>query len=165
MPEDKKGTESRVHDFFGSLLGLFSLGLLVTSPWHVDTSGPDPFYKGPLIFPLLVLSLIFAASLPSLWRLLRPAPEVNWYLDGQGLPHRSLRVLVLLILFLGGLVFLGLEISTWAFLFLALWAVEQRSAWKLLGIPSLVTFSLYLLFKVFLDVWFPEPLLLQALLE
>ncbi|MFO7783840.1 MAG: tripartite tricarboxylate transporter TctB family protein [Thermodesulfobacteriota bacterium] len=164
MPEDRLGTESRVHDLFGSLLGLFALGLLVTLPWHVDTSGPDPFYKGPLIFPLLVLSLIFGASLPSLWRLLRPAAGAGWYLDGQGLPLRSLRVLALLVLFLAGLIFLGLEVSTWGFLFVALWTVEQRSAWKLFGIPSLVTLSLYLLFKVFLDVWFPEPLL-ETLLE
>ena len=164
MTEERKNAESRVHDLLGSLLGLFALGLLVTSPWHVDTSGPDPFYKGALIFPLLVLSLILGASLPSLWRVLRSRGG-SWHLDGQGLPLRSLRVLTLLVLFMAGLVYLGLEISTWAFLFAALWIVEQRSAWKLLGIPTLVTLCLYLVFKVFLDVWFPEPVLLEALTE
>jgi hypothetical protein len=112
----------------------------------------------------MVLSLMVGASLPSMWRLLRSRGG-SWHLDGQGLPLRGLRVLVLLILFLGGLVYLGLEISTWAFLFAALWTVEQRSAWKLLGIPTLITLSLYLVFKVFLEVWFPEPVLLEALME
>ena len=164
MADERNNAESRVHDLLGTLLGLFALGLLVTSPWHVDRSGPDPFYKGPLIFPLMVLSLMTAASLPSMWRLLSSRGG-SWHLDGEGLPLRSLRVLALLILFLGGLVYLGREISTWGFLFAALWTVEQRSAWKLLGIPTLVTLCLYLVFKVFLDVWFPEPVLLEALME
>lgn len=164
MPDDAKGAESRVHDLLGSLLGLFALGLLVTAPWHVDTSGPDPFYKGPLIFPLMVLALIVGASLPSLWRLFRFRGG-SWYLDGEGLPFRSMRVLGLLVLFLAGLVWLGLEIASWVFLFTALWTVAQRSPWKLVGIPTLVTLCLYLVFKVFLDVWFPEPVLLEGLME
>jgi len=164
MPDEQRNGESRVHDLLGALLGLFALGLLVTSPWHVDTSGPDPFYKGALIFPLLVLFLMLAASLPSMVRLLRFRGG-SWHLDGEGTPLRALRVLGLLVLFLAGLVYLGLEISTWAFLFAALWTVEQRSTWKLVGIPTLVTLCLYLVFKVFLDVWFPEPVLLEALME
>jgi len=164
MPDDGKGAESRVHDLLGSVLGLFALGLLVTIRWHVDTSGPDPFYKGPLIFPMLVLALMVGASGPSIRRLFRRSGE-SWTLDGEGLPLRSLRVLVLLVLFLGGLVYLGLEISSWAFLFAALRTVDQRSPWKLIGIPTLVTLCLYLVFKVFLDVWFPEPVLLEALME
>jgi hypothetical protein len=164
MADERKNAASRVHDLVGAVLGLFALGLLVTSPWHVDTSGPDPFYKGALIFPLLVLSLMFVAALPSLVRLFRSRGE-SWHLDGEGLPLRALQVLGLLVLFLAGLAYLGLEISTWSFLFAALWAVEQRSAWKLVGIPTLVTLCLYLVFKVFLDVWFPEPVLLDALME
>ncbi len=164
MADDQKGAESRVHDLLGAMLGLFALGLMVTSPWHVDRSGPDPFYKGPLIFPLLVLVLMVGASLPSLWRVFRTRGG-SWYLDGQGLPLRGLRVLGLLVLFLAGLVYLGLEISTWAFLFAALWTVGQRSAWKLLGIPTLITLCLYLVFKMFLDVWFPDPVLWEALMS
>jgi hypothetical protein len=113
---------------------------------------------------MLVLALMVGASVPSLWRLFGRRGG-SWHLDGEGLPFRSLRVLVLLVLFLGGLVYLGLEISSWAFLFVALWTVEQRSPWKLFGIPTLVTLCLYGVFKVFLDVWFPEPVLLEALME
>jgi hypothetical protein len=52
--------------WFGTFLGLLAMGLLLSSPWQVDTSGPDPFYKGPLLFPLMVLSLIAATVLIAL---------------------------------------------------------------------------------------------------
>ena len=158
-------SKSRIHDLVGAILGAFALVLLVTLRLQIDTSGPDPFYKGPMIFPLIVLSLILGASLPSMWRLVRPDESGSWRLDGRGFPARSLRVLGLLILYLAGLVYLGLEISTAAFLFVSLWIVEQRSRAKLIGIPIGVTAVLYLVFKYFLDVWFPTPVLWELLVE
>lgn len=154
---------SRVHDLLGTALGLMALGLLLSSPWQVDTSGPDPFYKGPLIFPLLVLILLLGASLPSMYRILRPPAGSSWELDGRGLPYQGMMVLGLLILFLAGLVYLGLEIATWLFLFLALWLLRQRTPGKLLGLPSAVTVVIHLVFIVFLDVWFPTPILFEIL--
>jgi len=156
---DKYNSSSRIHDLFGTVLGLFALGLLITIKWNVDTTGPDPFYKGPLIFPLLILSLMLGAALPSIWRMVRPQAGASWDLDGQGKPLQGLRILGLLVLYLAGLVYIGLEISTWAFLFTGLWLVEQRSPGKLFGIPTVVTAILYGVFKYFLDVWFPTPIL------
>ncbi|MBC8440991.1 MAG: tripartite tricarboxylate transporter TctB family protein [Deltaproteobacteria bacterium] len=164
MPE-KKFSASRVHDLFGSVLGLFALVMLVSSPWQVDSSGPDPFYKGPLIFPLIVFSLILAGALPSMWRLVRPSIQASWYLDGHGRSFKTLIILGLLILYPAGLLFLGLEISTWLFLFIALKLVKQDSLLKLTIIPILVTIILFVLFKFFLDVWFPEPLLIEPVKE
>lgn len=161
----KAFSSSRVHDLFGSVLGLFALVMLVSSPWQVDTSGPDPFYKGPLIFPLIIFSLIIAGSLPSMWRLVRPSTETSWYLDGYGKPFKILVIMGLLVFYLAGIVFIGLEISTWLFLFIALKLVKQDSCLKLTVIPLLVTVILFVIFKFFLDVWFPEPLIMELFPE
>ena len=158
---EKNNHHSRVDDLFGTFLGLVSLGLLISSGWQVDTSGPDPFYKGPLIFPLLVLSLLLGASLPSIARLIKPPPGGSWRLDGQGLPIKSLRVLLMLLFYLVGLVYLGLEISTWLFLAVSLRVIGQRRPITLYGLPTAVTLIVYLAFKYFLDVWFPTPVLLD----
>lgn len=154
-------SSSRVHDLFGSVLGLFALAMLISSPWQVDTSGPDPFYKGPLIFPLIVFFLILAGAVPSMWRIARPAANTYWYLDGYGRPFKIVIILGLLILYLTGILFIGLEISTWLFLFIALKLVNQDSYLKLAIIPLLVTVILFIIFKFFLDVWFPEPLIMR----
>jgi len=159
-----RSLSSRTHDLLGSVLGVSALILLILSPWLVDTSGPDPFYKGPLVFPLITLGLILAGSVPSLIRLVRPK-DARWYLDGRGKPFRAVKVLVCLVLFLGGLVFLGLEISTLIFLAASLKLVGQDSRPKLLLIPLLVTLILTVIFKYSLGVWFPEPLVMQVFME
>lgn len=161
----KDFSSSRVHDLFGSVLGVFALSMLISSPWQVDTSGPDPFYKGPLIFPIIVSCLILAGSLPSMWRLLRPSLHASWYLDGYGKPFKNMIILGLLILYLAGIVAIGLEISTWLFLVIALKFVKQDSMIKITLIPILVTLILFLIFKIFLDVWFPEPLIMEFFSE
>lgn len=154
---------SRSHDLFGALLGLAALAMLLLSPWQVDTTGPDPFYKGPLLFPLMVLGMTLAGSLPSMWRLMKPAPGASWYLDGAGFPRRPLVMLCFLIVFLAALPLVGMEASTWLFLTISLKYLKQDSRMKLILIPALVTLILYLVFKVFLDIWFPEPLVMEWL--
>lgn len=156
----KEFSSSRVHDLLGSLFGVFALSMLISAPLQVDTSGPDPFYKGPLIFPLIVFCLIIAGSLPSIWRLIKPPLHASWYLDGHGKPFKNIIILGLLIFYLAGLMVLGLEISTWAFLVIAMKLVKQDSVLKITLVPILVTLILFLIFKVFLDVWFPEPLIM-----
>lgn len=155
---------SRTHDLLGSVLGIASLALLVVSPWLVDTTGPDPFYKGPLLFPLITLGLILAGSVPSLIRLVRPG-DARWYLDGLGWPVRAAKVLACLVLFLGSLVVFGLEISTLVFLGVALKLVGQDSRLKMILVPLLVTVILTVIFKQFLGVWFPEPLVMGFFTE
>ena len=160
MPDIKR-QRSRTHDLLGAALGLFALVMLISSPWQVDTTGPDPFYKGPLIFPLSVLSMMVLASLPFWRRLLMPPPSAGWHLDGQGVPWRTVKVLGLLTFFLAGLVGVGLEIATPGFLLAALWVVEERSKVRLVMIPVCVTLVLWIFFKWLLDVWFPMPLLFE----
>jgi hypothetical protein len=160
MPESN-AKHSTIHDLLGAALGLFALIMLVISPWQVDSKGPDPFYKGPLVFPILVLSMMVLASIPFWKRLLAPLRATDWHLDGYGIPWKTLRVLLLLVLYLAGLVLVGLEISTVAFLFVALWVVGERSAAKMVFIPLGVSAILYFFFKYLLDVWFPAPLLFE----
>lgn len=159
-----RSLSSRTHDLLGSVLGIGALILLVLSPWLVDTTGPDPFYKGPLLFPLITLGLILAGSVPSLVRLVRPG-GAQWYLDGLGLPVRAAKVLACLVAFLAGLMVLGLEISTLAFLAVSLKLVGQDSRVKMVLVPVLVTVILAVIFKQMLGVWFPEPLVMDLFTE
>lgn len=155
--------QSRTHDLTGALIGLLALGLLIAAPWLIDTSGPEPFYKGPLLFPLILLSFMILAALPFAWRLLRPGPEASWHLDGEGIPYKTIVVLVMLIGFLVGLVVVGMEISALVFMVLALWFLGHRSIFRLVVLPVLVVGLMYLTFKYGLQIWFPEPLLFEWL--
>lgn len=161
--EPKK--QSRVHDLFSALLGSFAAFCLVTSPWNVDTEGPDPFYKGPLIFPVLVLSMMILASLPACGRLLSPPADSSWRLDGEGYPLKTLVVLGLLIAALFGLNLIGLEVSAWLFLSISLHYLGHRGFMKLLVLPVVITGLIYLVFKHFLGVFFPTPLIVEWLWE
>ena len=162
MSQDQKA-ESRLHDLFGAFLGALAAGLLISTPWQIDTAGPDPFYKGPLLYPLLVLSLMVLASIPSAFRLIRPAEGAPWVLDGRGFPKKPLVVFSLLILFTAGLVVFGLRISCLLFLGSSLYYLGHRRAGALIAIPLIVTAIVFLVFKFFLDIYFPTPLLFELL--
>lgn len=162
---EAKFSSSRAHDLAGSVLGVFAIVMLLSSRWQVDTSGPDPFYKGPLIFPIIVFSLMLLGALPSMWRLVRPPKGASWSLDGYGHPVKNTVILGLLVIYLAGLITAGLEISTFLFLLAAMKLVKQDAPWKLLVFPAGVTLVLFLVFKVFLDIWFPYPLILEWVLE
>lgn len=156
---------SRVHDLFSALLGAFAAFSLITSPWNVDTEGPDPFYKGPLIFPIMVLSLMILASLPACGRLLSPPADSSWQLDGEGFPKKTLVVLGLLIAMLAGLGLIGLEVTAWLFLSITLYYLGHRGALKLVVLPLVITGLIVLIFKHFLGVFFPTPLVVELLWE
>jgi hypothetical protein len=157
--------QSRVHDLFGAFLGGFAALCLITSPWNVDTEGPDPFYKGPLIFPIMVLSMMILASLPAFKRLIAPPYGASWRLDGEGYPKKTLIVLGLLVAMLFGLNLIGLEASSLAFLGVSLYILGHRGALKLIVLPLVMTGLIVLIFKYFLDVFFPEPLVAEWLWE
>ncbi len=161
----KVDPDSRVHDLLAACLGAFAALMLLSTPVNVDTSGPDPFYKGPLIFPLIVLLLMVLASLPAVRRLARPPEGAAWHLDGAGFPKKTLVVLAFLVAYLFGLVVIGLEVSTLAFLVASLYYLGHRSPARLVLVPIIVTGLVVLIFKHLLDVFFPAPLALEWLLE
>lgn len=148
---------SRVNDLFSAFLGAFAAFALITSPWNVDTEGPDPFYKGPLIFPLMVLAMMVLASLPAWVRLVSPPAGSSWHLDGKGFPQKTLVVLALLVALLAGLGLVGLEVSAWLFLTITLYYLGHRGVFKLLILPLVMTSLIALIFKYFLGVFFPTP--------
>ncbi len=161
----EKGAPSRVHDLVGACLGFFAAVMLATIRWHIDTSGPDPFYKGPSIFPILVLLLMLLASIPAVWRLFRPPSGASWYLDGAGMPVKPAVVAALLVIYIAGLLYVGLAAASWLFMFVCLWVVGQRTPVKLLGVPTVMTCVLYFLFVKILDVFFATPLLFEFFME
>jgi hypothetical protein len=157
--------QSRFHDLFSAVLGLFAAFTLITSPWNVDTEGPDPFYKGPLIFPVMVLSMMILASLPACMRLLSPTEGSSWQLDGEGYPLKTLIVLGLLVAMLVSLNLIGLEVSACAFLILSLYFLGHRGPSKLVVLPLVMTGLIVIVFKYFLGVFFPTPLFAEWLWE
>lgn len=162
MSEELKN-QSRIHDLFSALLGAFAAFCLITSPWNVDTEGPDPFYKGPLIFPIMVLTMMIFASLPSCKRLLFPTEGSTWYLDGEGHHQKTMVVLILLIAMLTCLNVIGLEISALIFLSVSLYTLGHRGPLKLVVLPIVVTGLVVLIFKYFLGVFFSTPLVVDWL--
>jgi hypothetical protein len=161
----ERSCPSRVHDLLGAVIGLFAASMLATIRWQVDTSGPDPFYKGSSIFPILVLSLMLLASFPAMWRLARPPAGASWYLDGAGMPRKPIVVAFILSAYIAGLMYVGLEAASWLFMVVCLWVVGQRTPWKIFGLPTLMTFILYFLFVKLLDIYFPTPILFDFFME
>lgn len=152
---------SRIHDLCGAIIGALALIILIGSPWLVDTSGPAPFYKGPLIFPLLVLGMMVLAAVPSTWRLIKPEAGRSWRLDGSGAPQKTAVILGFLIAFLAGLMVIGLEVSSLAFLIGSLYYLGHRKPTVLIIMPLIVVGLTVLIFKYALDVWFPTPMLME----
>jgi hypothetical protein len=158
---ESEALKSRYHDLFSVILGAFAAMLLLTLRIQIDTTAvPYPFYKGPKIFPLIVLSLMVVSSIPSLLRLIRPAPNSGWWLDGRGWPHRPVSTLVLLVLFfLLGISGIGVEASVLFFLISAYYILGYRELKINLLLPVVYTMVIVIIFKYLLHIWFPEPLI------
>jgi hypothetical protein len=149
--------KSRGSDILAALLGLLGAGLLLSTRWEVDVSGPYPFYKGPLIFPLIVLSLMVLAGLPALWRLIQAVAGASWSVAGLGMPSRPLVLLALMVLFTFGIGAVGLEVSSFLFMSIAFYYLGYRDVTRLILIPLIGTVALVVVFKYFLGVYFPSP--------
>jgi hypothetical protein len=152
---------SSVHDLVAAAFGVIGAVLLISTRWEVDTSGPYPFYKGPLIFPLLVLSLVVLASLPSAWRLFKRPGSGSWRLDGRGAPKKPAALLLLMILFILGMPVIGLEASSFLFTSIGLYCLGHRDPLRFLILPALCTALIVFVFKYALGVYFPTPLVLE----
>jgi len=154
---------SNLHDLLSVLLGFFGFILLVTLDWHIQPPAVDyPFYKGPKIFPLLVLCVMVLSALPSLYRLLRSFRQRRWRLDGYGPPAKPVAVTIFLVLFfLFGIAWVGIELSAFAFMSLSFLVVGYRRLTVTVLYPLLYTAFIVFVFKQILKVWFPDPLILS----
>jgi hypothetical protein len=148
-------------DLLGGGIGIGALFLLVLSPWLVDSSGPDPFYKGPLIFPLIVLAVTVAGALPSIVRIARSG-RLSPRIDGNGFPRLAASLFLLMCLFPLAIGAIGLQPATALIVFAGLKLVG-RSIWEAAVIAAALTLAIHLAFRTFLDIWFPAPWLIEAL--
>jgi hypothetical protein len=163
--EQSEPSKVSIHDLVGAALGVIAAAILITSPWNVDTSGPEPFYKGPLIFPIMALGLIIGASLPSLWRVMRRQPGARGSSEERlAFPYKTLWTLLLLIAFLVGIPWLGLEACVLLFLLAASYLLGHRTTAKGILLPLVMTFLIWFVFKRILGVFFPAPRLWEVLM-
>jgi hypothetical protein len=151
---------SRAHDLLSGALGVFAGFLLVSLNWHIDQPAADyPFYKGPKIFPVIVLSLMFIFAIPSIFRLIRPLRDSEWQVDGYGWPKKpSAITLILVAFFLFGIPVIGLEASVFLFMVLAFPILGYRSIGVNVIYPVIYTTIIVFIFKYALKIWFAEPL-------
>lgn len=168
--EKRNGTpdpKSRAHDLFCAILGGFAVFLLATFKMHIDTTAvPYPFYKGPAIFPLIVLSVMALSSLPAFYRLAKPPPDASWNVDNRGWPHRPAIILLMLVLFFPiGIIWIGVEASVFLFLIISYYLLGYRNIRINLLVPLIYTAVIVLIFKHLLNIWFPEPLIFSLIGE
>lgn len=150
------------HDALAAAIGCAALFLFALSPWLVDRSGPEPFYKGPLIFPMMVLATIVAGAMPAIWRMvLRPAAH-PLRVDGDGFPVRGAVLFLLMCFYPAAIAAVGLEVATFLALMLGL-LVTGRGFPQSTAIAAGLTALSWLAFKAFLDIWFPQPWLFDMI--
>lgn len=161
--EEPAGAESDPpgHDTLALVVGGTALVLLLLSPWLVDRSGPEPFYKGPLIFPVMVLATIVAGALPAMVRTARNPPRSPFHFDGAGFPARGAALFVLMCFYPVAISAAGLEIATFAAIFLGLLVTGRKPVHSAI-IAAGMTILTYLAFKQSLDIWFPQPWLFDT---
>ena len=153
---------SAYHDLFMAILGGFAIFLLISIPISIEEPAADyPFYKGPSIFPIIILSVMSLSALPSFYRLIRKIKSrERWYLDGRGFPALPVKIfLLLVVVFLLGFIWIGLELACFLFFLAAMIVVGYRSWWKLCLYSLIYTVFIIVLFKYLLDIYFPEPLI------
>ncbi|MGX1308906.1 hypothetical protein AB7M35_003664 [Amorphus suaedae] len=153
---------SRTSDMVAAVVGVAAAGVLAAAPSLVDSSGPDPFYKGPLIFPLIALAITVAGALPSMVRLVT-AHGRSWHVDGRGVPGRAIALFALACLYTPAIAWAGLDAATFAFMLAGLLVTNPRRPLRAVVAAVGTTAVLHLAFVTALDIWFPTPALWSAL--
>lgn len=161
-PEAPVDRDPPGHDALAAAIGGLALFLLAFSPWLVDRTGPEPFYKGPLIFPMMVLAMIVAGAAPSIWRIAAKRPDRPLRVDGNGFPLRGGLLFTLMCFYPPAIAAVGLEAATFLALLLGL-LIAGRGPLQSLGVALSLTALAWLAIKVFLDIWFPQPWLLSMI--
>ena len=151
--------ENQVHqDVLAAALGAFCALMLAISPWQIDLDVPYPFYKGPLLMPLLILTMGTLASLPSWRRLLMNRKSRSFHVS---VPRKALCMFVVVALFPVCIKFAGLELATIVILSAELFLAGQRNIKIIAIVTACVTILFWIVFRQLLDVYFPEPLILS----
>lgn len=158
---ETRDPRSRTHDALAAGIGAVAFVLLIGAPWLVDTDGPDPFYKGPLIFPLIALALIVLGALPGAIRLVATNCAGSWVVDGRGVPWNAIGLFALMCFFPPAIRLAGLAAASFVFLFAGLMIAGHRKPLQAAAIAASTALCLHLAFITFLDIWFPTPMLVE----
>ncbi|WP_295813305.1 tripartite tricarboxylate transporter TctB family protein [uncultured Nitratireductor sp.] len=150
------------HETLAAGVGLSAAVLFILSPWLVDRSGPDPFYKGPLIFPMIVLAITALSAVPAVFRVLRLRAVRPFHIDGHGFPGRAAFLFILMCLYPPAIAAIGLVAATFMAVLIGLLIVYRRS-WQSLAVATVMALLVHLAFKTFLDIWFPAPWLFEMI--
>ena len=161
-PAEERFGPSRTSDVVASVLGVAAAGLLLAGPALVDSSGPDPFYKGPLIFPLIALAITVISALPAMVRI-ATATGRTWFIDGHGVPFPAIALFLLACLYAPAIAWAGLDAATFAFMLVGLLIANPRRPLRAVVTAVAITIVLHLAFVTLLDIWFPSPTLWSAL--
>ena len=161
MAEPTKEQTQFRQDLIGTALGLFCLAMLALAPVQIDLDVPYPFYKGPLLFPMIALSIGVLASLPSICRLARGLARGER--AGFVFPRKAALMFCLAVLYPVGIMLVGLEAATLVILFLELLVCGVRRPVLLAGIPIGMAVLFWLVFRRLLDVYFDEPLIMTLI--
>lgn len=161
-PAEERFGPSRTSDMVASVLGVAAAGLLVAAPALVDSSGPDPFYKGPLIFPLIALAIVLASSLPAMIRIATVTGR-SWFIDGHGVPFPAIALFALACLYAPAIAWAGLDAATLVFMLAGLMITNPRRPLRAVVTAVATTIILHLAFVTLLDIWFPSPTLWSAI--
>ena len=153
---------SRTSDVVAAVLGVAAAGVLLAAPSLVDRSGPDPFYKGPLIFPLIALAITVAGALPSIVRLVS-ATGRGWHVEGQGVPVRAVVRFALACLYAPAIAWDGLDTATLAFMLAGLLVTNPKRPLRAVVTAVATTIVLHLALVTALDLWLPTPALSSPL--
>ena len=147
--EDSAAEAPSGHETLAAGIGLAAAVLLILSPWLVDRSGPDPFYKA-------------LSAVPAILRLLCHRVGLPFHVDGNGFPGRAAALFVLMCLYPLGISAIGLSAATFLAVLIGLLMVYRRP-WQSVAIAAIMTLTVHLAFKTFLDIWFPAPWLFEMI--
>ncbi len=158
--ETPRSAELKPHDRAAACFGVVSAAAILLTPWLIQIKGSTPWWRGPLIFPLSCLFVIFLVSIPSLIRLVRTRSfSVRAIAEALSFQRKSLFLLVMFLLFLPGMYLVGIELSVFLLLFVSLVGLDQKK--YALPVTAAITFITWFVFVYLLEVYFPEPLILS----
>ncbi len=158
-----KNEPTSASDYCQAGLGLTGLILIGLSPWQLGLfETGEGWYRGDLLVPFISLGIMVLASIPAWVRLWQKRGR-KFEADKEGLMLSTLYIFIFMLIFIGGLIFVGVVPSILILMPVTLYLLGQRN-WLIISISTAVITTLaWLFFIKILDLYFPDPLLFEIL--
>lgn len=140
------------HHLLSGVSLFFLAAVYGASAWSLPEGRDEP---GPAFFPLLLAAILAVLSLAIAIQGLRRAPQVH----EEPPPHRVRKPLLaigLTALYIASFEPLGFLASTWLYCLGVATLLQRGFRFALLGVPTLATAAIYVLFEVALGLRFPR---------